>query len=71
MSAALPTVPPARLHTVKEVATILRMSPATVWDLIRCERLRTVQEGRRRLVPPEYIEEYVALLKSEAESAAA
>ena len=65
---AMPSHPPARLHDVKEAAVMLRLTPATVWDLIRRGRLRTVREGRRRLVPPEYIEEYVALLKREAET---
>lgn len=47
---------------------MLDMSPATVWDLIRRGRLRTVQEGRRRMIPTKYIDDYVELLMREAES---
>ncbi|MGV9708561.1 hypothetical protein [Streptomyces sp. NPDC003483] len=41
-----------------------------IYEEIRLGRLRTVRIGRRRLVPPEYVAQYVELLKREAEAAA-
>ncbi|WP_344312346.1 excisionase [Fodinicola feengrottensis] len=37
-----------------------------MYELIRCGRLRTVKEGRTRLVPAAAIAEYVALLEQES-----
>ncbi|MGH4030846.1 helix-turn-helix domain-containing protein [Actinomycetota bacterium Odt1-20B] len=59
-----------RLHRVEAAAEILSLKRSTAWELVRLGRLRSVQEGRRRLIPTEYIDEYVELLKREAESAA-
>ena len=41
-----------------------------VYEEIRLGRLQTVRIGRRRLVPREYIDGYVELLKREAGKAA-
>ncbi|MGW0119429.1 helix-turn-helix domain-containing protein [Streptomyces sp. NPDC003327] len=59
-----------RLHPVEDAAYVLGFERTTAWQEIRLGRLRTVRVGRRRLVPTEYIEEYVELLKREARSAA-
>ncbi|MDJ0346338.1 helix-turn-helix domain-containing protein [Streptomyces sp. H10-C2] len=56
----------ARLHRVEVVARILGVARSTVYEEIRLGRLRTVQIGRRRLVPTEYVDAYVELLKGEA-----
>lgn len=59
-----------RLHTVTSASRILNIGRSHAYDEIRLGRLRTVRSGRRRLVPTEYIEEYIELLKSEADTAA-
>jgi excisionase family DNA binding protein len=55
-----------RLLRVETVAQLLDLARSTVYEEIRLGRLRTVRIGRRRLIPTEYVEEYVALLKREA-----
>lgn len=55
-----------RLLRVEVVAELLDLARSTVYEEIRLGRLRTVKVGRRRLVPTEYVEEYVDLLKREA-----
>ncbi|MFD6414996.1 helix-turn-helix domain-containing protein [Streptomyces sp. NPDC060194] len=63
------STPQRRLHRVEAAAELLDIKRSTAYDLIRQGRLRTVRVGRRRLVPTEYIEEFVELLKREAEAA--
>ncbi|GGJ42463.1 helix-turn-helix domain-containing protein [Streptomyces brasiliensis] len=58
------------LYRPEEAAQALRIGRSTVYEEIRLGRLQTVRIGRRRLIPPEYIAQYVELLKSEAEAAA-
>jgi excisionase family DNA binding protein len=54
------------LYRVDEAAEALRLSRSVVYELIRSGRLRTVKEGRRRLVPVSALAEYVALLEADA-----
>ncbi|MDX3540902.1 excisionase family DNA-binding protein [Streptomyces sp. MB09-01] len=63
-------VPERRLHSVEEAAELLNVGRSTAFEEIRLGRLRTVRVGRRRLVPTEYVDEYVELLKREAQAAA-
>ncbi|MFF9896170.1 excisionase family DNA-binding protein [Streptomyces longispororuber] len=58
-----------RLYSVETAAVLLGIGRTAVYDEIRQGRLRTVRRGRRRLVPLEWIDEYVELLKREAEAA--
>ncbi|WP_415937992.1 helix-turn-helix domain-containing protein [Streptomyces sp. 039-1] len=58
------------LYRPEEAAKALRIGRSMVYEEIRLGRLQTVRIGRRRLVPPEYIEQYVELLKREAEATA-
>ncbi|WP_032773360.1 helix-turn-helix domain-containing protein [Streptomyces sp. NRRL F-2202] len=60
-----PAVPPA-LYRVPDAARVLGLSRSVVYDLIRAGRLRTVKQGRTRLVPASAITDYVALLEREA-----
>lgn len=65
------TVPAAPvLYRVKDVMPVLRMGRTQIYDLIRTGRLRTVKEGRSRLIPASAINDYVALLEREAGEAA-
>ncbi|MGI5141348.1 helix-turn-helix domain-containing protein [Streptomyces sp. CA-106110] len=57
---------PQRLLRVEAVAQLLDLARSTVYEEIRLGRLRTVRIGRRRLIPTEYVDEYVDLLKREA-----
>ncbi|MFC9243241.1 helix-turn-helix domain-containing protein [Streptomyces sp. NPDC057136] len=54
------------LYRIPEAVRALGLSRSVVYDLIRTGRLRTVKEGRTRLVPAAAISEYVALLEREA-----
>lgn len=67
---ALMVVPERRLHSVEQAAELLGVGRSTAYEEIRLGRLRTVRSGRRRLVPTEYVDEYVELLKREAQAAA-
>ena len=57
------TVTPV-LYSVDEAAEALRLSRSVIYELIRSGRLRTVKQGRRRLVPVASLSEYVSLLGS-------
>ena len=50
------------LYRVDEAAAALRLSRSSVYELIRSGQLRTVKQGRRRLVPVAALAEYVASL---------
>ncbi|MFF4307859.1 helix-turn-helix domain-containing protein [Streptomyces sp. NPDC001601] len=54
------------LYRPEEAAKALRIGRSMVYEEIRLGRLQAVRIGRRRLVPPEYIAQYVELLKREA-----
>ncbi|UWZ40642.1 helix-turn-helix domain-containing protein [Dactylosporangium roseum] len=45
---------------------LLSISRTVIYEQIRAGRLRTVKQGRTRLVPDGAIAEYVALLEREA-----
>jgi excisionase family DNA binding protein len=49
---------------VEEAAAALRLSRSVLYELIRSGQLRTVKQGRRRLVPVSALAEYVARLES-------
>jgi excisionase family DNA binding protein len=55
---------PAVLYGVEEAAVALRLSRSVLYELIRSGQLRTVKQGRRRLVPVSALAEYVASLES-------
>ena len=50
------------MYRVDEAAAALRLSRSSVYELIRSGQLRTVKQGRRRLVPVAALAEYVASL---------
>ncbi|MFC8956285.1 helix-turn-helix domain-containing protein [Streptomyces sp. NPDC057101] len=58
-----------RLHRVEDAAVFLSIKRTKAYEEVRLGRLRTVRIGRRRLVPSEYIDDYIELLKREAEAA--
>lgn len=54
------------LYKVSDVVTILNLSRSVIYDLMRVGRLRSVHQGRSRLIPDSAIREYVELLEREA-----
>ncbi|MFF7042295.1 helix-turn-helix domain-containing protein [Streptomyces massasporeus] len=69
MSSTLASPAERVLYRPEEAAAALGIGRSLVYEEIRLGRLQTVRIGRRRLIPPEYIAQYVELLKSEAENA--
>jgi excisionase family DNA binding protein len=55
-----------QLYRVPDAMTVLSLGRSTIYELIRSGRLRSVTEGRTRLIPASAICEYVALLEREA-----
>jgi excisionase family DNA binding protein len=55
---------PAVVYGVESAAAALRLSRSMLYELIRSGQLRTVKQGRRRLVPVSALAEYVASLES-------
>lgn len=60
-----------RLYRVPEAMRLLSMSRSVIYELIRSGRLRSVTQGRSRLIPATAIAEYVELLVWEADDGAA
>ena len=60
--------PVRALYAISEAMVLLSLSRTQIYELIRSDRLLTVTQGRRRLVPAEAISAYVALLLSEVGS---
>jgi excisionase family DNA binding protein len=54
------------LYRPVDAARVLNLSRSVVFDLLRTGRLRSVKEGRLRLIPDSAIREYVQLLEREA-----
>ena len=62
---------PADLLTVEEAARRLRIGRTTMYGLISAGVIESVTIGRRRLVPPECVTAYVAVLRSASQPATA
>lgn len=54
------------LYRVDEAMHLLSMSRTVIYGLIRSGRLRSVKQGRSRLIPAAALDDYVALLEREA-----
>jgi excisionase family DNA binding protein len=54
------------LYRIPEAMRQLSLSRSVIYELIRSGRLRTVKEGRTRLVSESAITEYVSLLERES-----
>jgi excisionase family DNA binding protein len=59
------------LYRIPEAMRQLSLSRSVIYELIRSGRLRTVKQGRTRLVPESAITEYVSLLERESKKGAA
>lgn len=65
---ALDLVLTKALYNVPEARHLLSLGRSTFYELVRAGRIRTVKEGRTRLVPAAAIAEYVRLLEREADA---
>ncbi|MGH3342205.1 MAG: helix-turn-helix domain-containing protein [Carbonactinosporaceae bacterium] len=64
------TAPAAKqLYRVCEAMVLLSMSRSVIYEQLRSGRLRSVKQGRIRLIPATAIADYVALLEREAGAA--
>jgi hypothetical protein len=57
------------LYRPSQAGEVLSLSRSVVFDLMRMWRLRSVKEGRTRLIPLSAMRDYIALLELERESA--
>jgi excisionase family DNA binding protein len=58
-----------RLYRIADAVVVLSLSRSVIYEQIRSGRLRSVTQGRSRLIPASAIAEYVKLLESEARAA--
>lgn len=73
MTAAIagqPTLDGTQLYRVTDAMRLLRLSRSVIYEQLRSGRLRSVQQGRARLITAAAIRDYIALLEKEAEEAA-
>lgn len=59
-----------QLYRVADAMRLLNLSRTVIYEQIRSGRLRSVRQGRARLITAEAIRNYIALLESEAEGTA-
>lgn len=55
-----------KLYRVEEVIPLINLGRTKVYEQIRLGRLKSVTIGRRRLIPAEYLDEFIELLKRES-----
>lgn len=65
------TIAVARLYRVPEAMRLLSLSRSVLYEQIRAGRLKSVTQGRTRLIPAAAIAQYVDLLQREADDGAA
>jgi excisionase family DNA binding protein len=61
--------PDKQLYRVSDAMVILSLGRSVIYEQIRSGRLRSVTQGRSRLIPASAIAEYVKLLEGEARAA--
>jgi excisionase family DNA binding protein len=59
-----------QLYRIRDAMVVLSLGRSSIYEQIRSGRLRSVTQGRSRLIPASAIAEYVKLLESESESEA-
>ena len=59
--------PTQQLYRVSDVMRLLALSRSVIYEQIRIGRLKSVSQGRTRLIPAAAIADYVALLQREAD----
>ena len=56
-----------RLYRVPEAMAMLSLGRSVIYEQIRAGRLKSVTQGRTRLIPAAAIADYIALLQREAD----
>ncbi len=59
-----------QLYRVKDAMRLLNLSRTVIYEQFRAGRLRSVQQGRARLITADAIRDYITLLKDEAKETA-
>lgn len=59
-------MPEPLFYRVPDAARMLSLSRSVIFELIRSGRLRSVKEGRSRLIPASAIREFATALEKEA-----
>ena len=59
--------PTQQLYRVPDVMRLLSLSRSVIYEQIRVGRLKSVSQGRTRLISAAAIADYVALLQREAD----
>ncbi|MFI6332232.1 helix-turn-helix domain-containing protein [Micromonospora chersina] len=67
MTAPTLDAPTRALYRIPEAMALLSLSRSVIYEQIRAGRLRTVRQGRTRLVPAAAVTAYVDLLEQEAQ----
>ena len=63
-------MPARQLYRIPDAMRMLSMSRSVIFEQLRSGRLRSVRQGRARLIPASAIADYIALLEREAQDAA-
>jgi excisionase family DNA binding protein len=58
-----------QLYRIVDAMVVLSMGRTAIYEQIRSGRLRSVTQGRTRLIPASAITEYITLLEREANAA--
>jgi excisionase family DNA binding protein len=61
--------PATQLYRIREAMVVLSLGRSAIYEQIRSGRLRSVTQGRSRLIPASAIADYIALLEQEAKAA--
>ena len=61
--------PGRQLYKVADAMVVLSMSRSVIYEQIRSGRLRSVTQGRARLIPASAIADYIVLLEHESKVA--
>jgi len=64
-TASTPTLD-VQLYKVTDAMRVLNLSRTVIFEQLRTGRLRSVKQGRTRLIPASAIHDYIALLEQEA-----
>ena len=56
-----------QLYRVPDVMRLLSLSRSVIYEQIRVGRLKSVTQGRTRLIPAVAIDDYIVLLQREAD----
>ena len=58
-----------QMYRIADAVVVLSLRRTAIYEQIRSGRLRSVTQGRTRLIPASAIKEYIALLEKEADAA--